>query len=221
MFKVYGKPETGIISCVWKGVSTFDTNKCISSYYSVGYPVPGVQIKIIHPQTEKSRSVHKLGEICVKSAQMVDKSRNVSIVTRNAFTIDGFYKTGDAGYYDTDGQLYVECRVNELIYESNNAVNPLPIESILRQHSAVKEAAVIGVPDDTYGQVCCGFVELEPKVAVSEQTLIELVSNKGKELRAGIRFIESMPKTLRNQVNRMALRVIYDNFHTYSLIEML
>ncbi|CAG2108588.1 unnamed protein product [Medioppia subpectinata] len=218
---IYGKPETGIISCVWKSMSTFDTNKCIANYYTVGHPVPGVQIKITHPQTEKSRSAHKLGEICVKSQQTIEKSRNLSIVTRNAFTIDGFYKTGDAGYYDNEGLLYVESRVNELIYEDNNVINPFVVEAILLQHSAVKEAAVIGVPDGTYGQICCAFVELEANAAVSEQTLREMVSNKGKELRAGIKFIESMPKTLRNQVNRTALRVIYHNFHTYSLIEML
>ncbi|CAG2109102.1 unnamed protein product [Medioppia subpectinata] len=204
---IYGKPETGIISCVWKSMSTFDTNKCIANYYTVGHPVPGVQIKITHPQTEKSRSAHKLGEICVKSPQTIEKSRNLSIVTRNAFTIDGFYKTGDAGYYDNEGLLYVESRVNELIYEDNNVINPFVVEAILLQHSAVKEAAVIGVPDGTYGQICCAFVELEANSAVSEQTLREMVSNKGKELRAGIKFIESMPKTLRNQVNRTALRL--------------
>ncbi|XP_054153484.1 uncharacterized protein LOC128952161 [Oppia nitens] len=224
---IYGTPETGVISCKWRVMATECVYVCPTSYFSVGYPVPGVQIKVIHPQTEKPRMANKIGEICVKSAQTIDKTRNLSVVTRNAFTIDGFYKTGDAGYYDSDGQLYVECRVNELIYEGQDVVNPQNIERLFKQHYAVKEAVVIGVDNtcggqESDGQICCAFVELANKhTVVTGQTLKEFVATKGRELKGDVIFIDEIPLTYRSQVNRMALRVIYNNLHTYSLIEML
>jgi acyl-coenzyme A synthetase/AMP-(fatty) acid ligase len=204
---------------VWRSSSTFDEKN--QNYYSVGYLVPGVQLKIIDPRTEKSRSKNKIGEICVKSDQMILKNRNLSIVTRNAFTIDGFFKTGDAGYYDKDGLLYVECRVNELIYCDNEEITPLSLETILLSHSSVKEVAVIGVSDPKHGEIPRAFVVLHQSKSVTENILLDYVEGRGKQLKGGIKFIDSIPKTARSKPNRMALRIINDNLHSYSFFEKL
>jgi acyl-CoA synthetase (AMP-forming)/AMP-acid ligase II len=204
---------------VWRSLSKFDESS--TNYFSVGYLVPGVQIKIIHPRTEKSRPKNKIGEICVKSKQMISKNRNLSIVTRNAFTIDGFFKTGDAGYYDKDGLLYVECRVNELIYCGNEEIMPLSLETILLKHSSVKDVAVIGVSDPKYGEIARAFVVLHQRQSVTEKILLDYIEMRGKQLRGGIIFVDSIPKTARSKANRIALRIINDNLHTYSFIEKL
>jgi acyl-CoA synthetase (AMP-forming)/AMP-acid ligase II len=204
---------------VWRSLSKFDESN--TNYFSVGYLVPGVQIKIIHPRTEKSRPKNKIGEICVKSKQMISKNRNLSIVTRNAFTIDGFFKTGDAGYYDKDGLLYVECRVNELIYCGNEEIMPLSLETILLKHSSVKDVAVIGVSDPKYGEIARAFVVLHQRQSVTEKILLDYIEMRGKQLRGGIIFVDSIPKTARSKANRIALRIINDNLHTYSFIEKL
>jgi acyl-CoA synthetase (AMP-forming)/AMP-acid ligase II len=204
---------------VWRSLSKFDESS--TNYFSVGYLVPGVQIKIIHPRTEKSRPKNKIGEICVKSKQMISKNRNLSIVTRNAFTIDGFFKTGDAGYYDKDGLLYVECRVNELIYCGNEEIMPLSLETILLKHSSVKDVAVIGVSDPKYGEIARAFVVLHQRQSVTEKILLDYIEMRGKQLRGGIIFVDSIPKTARSKANRIALRTINDNLHTYSFIEKL
>ncbi len=204
---------------MWRSLSKFDESS--TNYFSVGYLVPGVQIKIIHPRTEKSRPKNKIGEICVKSKQMISKNRNLSIVTRNAFTIDGFFKTGDAGYYDKDGLLYVECRVNELIYCGNEEIMPLSLETILLKHSSVKDVAVIGVSDPKYGEIARAFVVLHQRQSVTEKILLDYIEMRGKQLRGGIIFVDSIPKTARSKANRIALRTINDNLHTYSFIEKL
>ncbi len=204
---------------MWRSLSKFDESS--TNYFSVGYLVPGVQIKIIHPRTEKSRPKNKIGEICVKSKQMISKNRNLSIVTRNAFTIDGFFKTGDAGYYDKDGLLYVECRVNELIYCGNEEIMPLSLETILLKHSSVKDVAVIGVSDPKYGEIARAFVVLHQRQSVTEKILLDYIEMRGKQLRGGIIFVDSIPKTARSKANRIALRIINDNLHTYSFIEKL
>jgi long-chain acyl-CoA synthetase len=152
---------------------------------------------------------------------MISKNRNLSIVTRNAFTIDGFFKTGDAGYYDKDGLLYVECRVNELIYCDNEEIIPLSLETILLKHSSVKDVAVIGVSDPKYGEIARAFVVLHQRQSVTEKLLLDYIEKRGKQLRGGIKFVDSIPKTARSKPNRIALRVINDNLHTYSFIEKL
>ena len=218
---VYGRPETGIISCVWKSDSNSNDNQYSNN--SFGHLVPGVQIKIIHPKTLKARLMNKMGEICVKTKQMIERDKNHRIVIENAFTEDDFFRTGDAGYYDKDGLLYIECRVNECIYEDKEVVDPFVLESLLCKHSSVKEVAVIGIPDTRFGQICCAFVVLNANLNQNpiEQILIEYLANRGKHMRDGIRFLTSMPRTSRNDINRMSLRVIYDNFQTYSFLEWL
>jgi long-chain acyl-CoA synthetase len=142
---------------------------------------------------------------------MISKNRNLSIVTRNAFTIDGFFKTGDAGYYDKDGLLYVECRVNELIYCDNEEIIPLSLETILLKHSSVKDVAVIGVSDPKYGEIARAFVVLHQRQSVTEKLLLDYIEKR----------VDSIHKTARSKPNRIALRVINDNLHTYSFIEKL
>lgn len=131
---------------------------------------------------------------------------------RNNFTPDRkWYKSGDAGYFDSDGLFYVIDRLKEVIQVGKNKVSPSELESILLSHVNVSEAAVIGVKDKVWGEVPKAFVvPINVNHPPCNQTLATYVNEKSaedyKKMRAGVYLIQNMPKIAFGKVNRTLLR---------------
>ncbi|KAJ0170214.1 hypothetical protein K1T71_014142 [Dendrolimus kikuchii] len=174
---------------------------------SVGKVVPGAIVKIVDTKTRKPLGPNQQGEICAKGDVLmkgyVGKPRG------DDFDDEGFYKTGDVGYYDEDGQFYITDRLKELIKYKAYQVPPAELEAVLLQHEAIKDAGVVGIEDKSAGEVPLAFVVLQPGKTASEQEIKDFIAERlsnPKHLRGGVRFLEQIPKTPSGKILRKDLK---------------
>ncbi|CAG2106600.1 unnamed protein product [Medioppia subpectinata] len=125
------------------------------------------------------------------------------------FTADGFLKSGDIGYYDENGFIYIVGRIKDIINVERTIVTPAEIENVLLTHRDVINAAVFGVRDEDRGEVPMAFVTLAQGSTVSAQEIVDYVDsrvNYYKKLRGGVRILDSMPMTSLKKINRAELK---------------
>jgi long-chain acyl-CoA synthetase len=123
----------------------------------------------------------------------------------------GWLHTGDAGILDDEGYLYVKDRVKDMIVSGGENVYPVVVENILAQHPAIAEVAVIGVPDEKWGETVKAVVVLRPEASASEEELIEFCRGKlaGFERPRSVDFIDALPRTATGKVFKRSLREPY------------
>jgi acyl-CoA synthetase (AMP-forming)/AMP-acid ligase II len=149
----------------------------------------------------------EIGEILVRGPQLMRAYWNLPDATREALR-DGWMHTGDAGRLDANGYLYVQDRVKDMIVSGGENVYPREIEDVLYQHPAVAEAAVIGVPDEAWGEVVKAFVVRRPGVAASAEDLVEFCRSRlaGYKRPRSVDFVESLPRNPSGKVLKRELR---------------
>ncbi len=125
---------------------------------SNGKPLPDIEIRVADPDTNEILPTGQSGEIQVKGYCVTPGYYNKPDDTARAFTADGWFKTGDAGYFLEDGSLKFSARLKDSYKHNGFNVSTTEVESVLRQHPAVKEAAVVSLPDRTHGEVGFAFV---------------------------------------------------------------
>jgi len=137
---------------------------------SVGRPAHGVQVSI---QDETGRVLPRgeVGEVCVRGGQMMREYWNKPKATTDAFA-GGWYHTGDAGYVDGDGYLYLVDRVKDMIVTGGENVYSAEVESAISTCAGVAQVAVIGIPHDTWGEAVHAIVVPQPGAEVSEEIVI-------------------------------------------------
>lgn len=118
---------------------------------SVGKLFPGVQLKIVHPDTGEELPPGQTGELMVKSPYIFKGYLNNPEATQKVL-IDGWVRMGDAGRLDENGFLYISGRYKEMILYGGDNVYPAEIEEVIHQIEGVMEVAVIGVPHETMGE---------------------------------------------------------------------
>lgn len=127
---------------------------------SVGRTVPEVEISI-RDEADNLVPTEQWGEICIKGLNVMKGYLNNPDATASALQ-NGWLHSGDIGYLDEDGYLFVTDRKKDLIIKGGENISPREIEEILHAHPSVSEVAVIGVPDDTYGENICAVISNKP-----------------------------------------------------------
>ena len=127
---------------------------------SVGRPMDDVDVAILDA-TRQPPAPGQEGEICVRSARVMKEYLNAGEATAAAL-VDGWLHTGDVGFLDEDGYLFITGRVKDLIIRGGENIAPGEIEAILEEHPLVEESAVIGVPDAEWGEAVKAIVVLDP-----------------------------------------------------------
>lgn len=173
---------------------------------SVGHPFPNTLVRIVDndgqdvPQGEP-------GEIVVKTTAMCRGYWNNSAATLDTIR-DGWCFTGDMGRVDEDGILYLVDRKKDMIISGGENIYSREVEEAVVQHPTVLECAVIGQPDEKWGEVVCAIVTLKPGMATTENELIEhvktLIASYKKPKR--IIFVTDIPKLPTGKVNKIELR---------------
>jgi long-chain acyl-CoA synthetase len=175
---------------------------------SVGIAPPKVGIKIVDLETgETVLPTRERGEICIKGPQVTQSYCNRPEETANSIR-DGWFYTGDIGYLDEDGYLFLVDRKKEMIIVGGYNVYPREIDELLHKHPAVHEAAAIGVPHEFRGEEVKAYVSLYPGESVTEEELIEYCAeNLAKyKVPTSIEFLDGLPKTAANKINKLALK---------------
>jgi len=174
---------------------------------SIGLPLPGTKIEIRDcDDPTKLMPVGEKGEVCVRGPQVMKGYWRRADETANSF-IDGALRTGDVGYIDQDGYIYLVDRIKDLIIAGGYNVYPRMIEEALYQHPAVAEAVVIGIPDANKGQVPKAFVTLREGHAVTEEELHKFLAGHVSPIERPrqIEFRDQLPKTLVGKLSKKEL----------------
>lgn len=174
---------------------------------SAGIPFPGTTIEIRDPEAPHAiRPQGELGEICARGPQVMQGYWKHPDETAAVF-VDGALRTGDIGYLDPDGYLFIVDRIKDVILAGGYNVYPRVLEEALYEHPAVAEAVVIGVDDPYRGQAPKAFVTLKPGFTATGEELRD--SLKGKvskiELPREVEIRESLPKTLIGKLSKKEL----------------
>jgi long-chain acyl-CoA synthetase len=127
---------------------------------SVGRPVPGTDVRIVDPGGVDART-GDIGELWVRGPNVVRGYWNRPAETSEAFT-DGWFHTGDLGYIDADGYVYVVDRLKDVVIRGGENVYCAEVENVLFQHPAVFDAAVIGLPDPVFGEEVAAVIQPRP-----------------------------------------------------------
>ncbi|MFD2677022.1 fatty acid--CoA ligase [Camelimonas lactis] len=177
---------------------------------SAGRALPGVEIAILD-DNGKPLPPGEIGEIAIRSPSNMIGYYNLPEATAAAMPGDGWFKSGDAGYMDEDGYLYVHDRMKDMIISGGENIYPAEVENALCSHPAVAEAAVIGIPSQKWGEEVKAIVALRPDKEVTEEDLIGFVRTRIAAFKApkSVDFIELLPRNASGKILRRTLREPY------------
>ena len=174
---------------------------------TTGVPVPGTDVHLLD-ENGLPVAQGQSGEICVKGPQVMLGYWNKPEANEQAFTADGYFRTGDIGEFDARGLLKIVDRKKDMIIVSGFNVFPNEIEAAAARHPALLECACIGVPDDKTGEAVCLHVVKRPGHELEEQSLVEHLRQHlaGYKIPKRIVFRAELPKSGVGKILRRQLR---------------
>jgi acyl-CoA synthetase (AMP-forming)/AMP-acid ligase II len=194
----YGMTEaTCTISCPLLGPSTPGT---------AGWLVPGTEARLVDPQSGADAQPGEPGELWVRGPQVMQGYHDLPEDTAATITPDGWLRTGDLVAIRDDGQLEIRDRLKELIKVKGASVAPAEIELVLRQHPAVRDAGVVGVPDPDRGEAPIAFVTLGAPVEPAELKDFAAARLAGYKRPREVVVVDELPRLLTGKLLRRALR---------------
>ena len=156
----------------------------------------------------------EIGELWIKGPNIFKGYLNNPEGTKNALTEDGYFKTGDVGYQDKEGNFYITDRVKELIKYKGFQVPPAELEGLLASHPKIDDVAVIGIYNKEQAtEVPRAYVVPAPGVKGNRETEKDIVAwlqakvASHKRLRGGVRFVDEVPKSASGKILRRVLKV--------------
>ena len=176
---------------------------------SAGRPVIGTELRIKHPDG-RFLPPGQLGEIVARGAQVMRGYWNLPEQTAKTLA-GGWLHTGDAGVLDEDGYLYIRDRVKDMIVSGGENVYPREVEEVLSEYPGVAEAAVIGVPDQRYGEAVMAVIAAQPGVQLVPQDIIDFCRPRlgGYKIPRRFAFVDALPRTATGKVLKRELRDPY------------
>ncbi len=177
---------------------------------SIGMPVPATDVRFVDIESNEIAEIGERGELQVKGPQVMLGYYDNPEATSEAF-MDGWLRTGDVGYVDEDGYVFLVDRIKDLIISSGFNIYPRTIEEALLANPAVDEANCIGVPDERRGEAAVAFVKLREGASISEAELKAFIGTRLNKLEMPreIIFKDQLPKTLIGKLSKKELRDEY------------
>ena len=176
---------------------------------SCGQPCNGVHARVVDDE-DNDVELGVVGEIVVQSKAVMVEYWKMPEETRNTI-VDGWLHTGDMGYYDEKGFIYIVDRKKDMIISGGENVYPREVEEILYRHPAILEAAVIGVPDDTWVERVHAVITVKEGQAASSNEIITFCKERLARYKApkSVEFVESLPRNPQGKILKRELRKKY------------
>jgi long-chain acyl-CoA synthetase len=177
-----------------------------SGALSVGVPAPGIEMAIVD-EVGAPVAPGEIGELVVSGSRIVPGYWNKPKETEAAFA-DGWLTTGDVGFLDEDGWFYIVDRKKDVIIASGYKVWPRDVEDVIYGHPAVREVAVVGVPDAYRGESVKAFVSLKAGAVVAPDELVRFAKERlaAYKYPREVEILDEIPKTVTGKLLRRALR---------------
>jgi acyl-CoA synthetase (AMP-forming)/AMP-acid ligase II len=205
--QIYGLTETGNTAVFLREHDHEDLDS--PRLKAAGRPYPGVRVKILdeHGQPALPRAV---GEICLHSPANMIGYWNRPEATAETLR-DGWVHTGDAGYLDDEGYLFVCDRVKDMISYAGENVYPAEVESALMAHPAIAECAVIGVPHERWGEEVKAIVVLKPGASAKPHEILAIARGQIAPFKIpkSVDFTDALPRTPSGKIQKAKLREPY------------
>jgi fatty-acyl-CoA synthase len=176
---------------------------------STGRAGPGSEIKVVDEQ-DRELPPGSIGEICGRGAQVMSGYWNLPEASAEALR-GGWMHTGDAGYIDAEGFLYIKDRVKDMIVSGGENIYPREVEEVLFAHPAVADVAVIGVPSERWGEEVKALVVLRPRAQASAEELMDFckIQIAGYKRPRSVEFLDELPRNASGKVLKRQLREPY------------
>jgi long-chain acyl-CoA synthetase len=178
---------------------------------SAGRPYEWVELRIVDLSTGEDLPAHSVGEVWLRAPNVMSGYFHRPAETAAALTADGWLRTGDGGYLDDEGYLFLTDRVKDMIVSGGENVYPIEVEEVLAQHPDVADVAVIGVPDEHWGEAVKALVIGRAGHVPSPGDLLAFARARlaGYKLPRSIEVVEDLPRTPTGKVLKRELRERY------------
>ena len=176
---------------------------------SAGRVVPGAEVRVVDPDSLADVAQGEQGELWFRSKQLMKGYHNKPDATKEAITDDGWFRTGDIGRVDDDGYIFVEDRLKDMIISGGENIYSIEVERVLAEHPAITEVAVIGVPDEKWGESVKAVVALEGEV--SEKDIIAFARERLAAYKCprSVDVVDELPRNPTGKVLKKDLRKEY------------
>ncbi|OVA19325.1 AMP-dependent synthetase/ligase [Macleaya cordata] len=199
--EAYGLTEH---SCITLTHGDPNKGQVTSKKNSVGFILPNLEIKFIDPATGLSLPKNTPGEVCVRSQCVMQGYYKNKEETERTIDGKGWLHTGDIGYIDDDGDVFIVDRIKEMIKYKGFQVAPAELEAILLSHPSVEDAAVVPLADEEAGEIPAACVVMNKEAKESEEEVMEYVASNVatyKRVRV-LHFVDSIPKSPSGKIMR-------------------
>jgi acyl-CoA synthetase (AMP-forming)/AMP-acid ligase II len=178
---------------------------------SAGRPYPWVELRIADPETGAPLGPGDWGEVWMRAPNVMAGYWGRPRETTAALTSDGWLRTGDGGYVDDEGYLFLTDRIKDMIVSGGENVYPVEVEEVLAQHPGVGEVAVIGTPDERWGESVTALIVRRAGAACTVDELVAFARERlaGYKLPRAIEFVDELPRTPTGKVLKRQLRERY------------
>jgi acyl-CoA synthetase (AMP-forming)/AMP-acid ligase II len=178
---------------------------------SAGTCLPETEVRVVDPESGQEVATGEPGELWFKTPQLMEGYLNKPDETAKVIDADGWFHTGDIGRVDEGGYVYVSDRLKDMIISGGENIYSPEVERVLSEHPAIAEAAVIGVPDDTWGEVVKAVVGLKPDTKATEEEIIAFCQEHLAKFKCprSVDVVEALPRNPTGKILKKDLRKAY------------
>jgi fatty-acyl-CoA synthase len=198
----YGMTETASM------ITFLSPDRAVEKLGSSGTPPLLTEIRLIDALGNPITEAGATGEICVRGANVMKGYWNRPEANEACFTHDGWFRSGDVGYLDAEGFLYVCDRLKDMVISGGENIYPAEVESVLYDHPDIAEVAVIGVPDERWGEHVVAVVVLKPSRSITLESLQVFAETRlaRYKLPRELRLVDALPRNATGKVLKARLR---------------
>ncbi len=202
VYVVFGQTESGPVVTMTNARDTPEDKQ-----NTVGTPLPGYEVRIADPDTGATLAIGERGEFLARGGNMAGYFDNAA-ESGAAFTADGWLHTGDVCSIDARGYVYVEGRLKEMIIRGGENIYPRELEELLSGDPAIRDVALVGLPDEVWGEIVAAFVVGQPDATLDTAAIAERLRAKVARFKVPQHWIEvdELPRTATGKVQKFVLR---------------